>query len=281
VEDVRVAENCKSITLDNGVQLPYCVFGEEHEEVVVTGAFYFITFNTFLKALAKKYRVVGVIMRMDGEGTQFNEDGSINWARQWGDDIYQITQKLGITKFHFVGKCHGAIPGWYLVKEHPQALLSMSSISQTLHTCGPDSNLWGEGAKEGPQFILKALKKHNLLPLKVEEAKTVGTTGTVGARQVDPEIVHYGSYTEEVFFNSYEQIKEYIPTIETPVLQVYATDDIFFRDWKTAHESSYYGIPGARTVILQGERHLMEMDMPNLLAKEVDFFIERVKMDYE
>jgi hypothetical protein len=65
------------------------------------------------------------------------------------------------------------------------------------------------------------------------------------------------------------------------VLQVFATEDIFYWDWKTAHESSFYGIPGARTVLLQGERHLMEMDMPELLAKEVDFFIERTKMDYE
>lgn len=281
--DKRVAENCKFLTLDNGTELPYCEFGEENEEVIVTGAFYFITFNAFLKALAKKYHVYGFIMRMsaDGNETEFNEEGTVNWARQWGKEVYEATQKLNLTKYNFVGKCHGVIPGWYIMKEHQEALLSLSSISQALHLSEQDSDQWFElQKKEGPQFALRTLKKHKLLPLKVEEAKTVGSTGTVGDMKVDPKMGYYGSHAEAVF-NSYEEVKEFYPTIKTPVLHLFATEDVLYWDFKTSNDAAMHQIPGSRSVLLQGERHLLEMDIPNRLAREVDFFIEGTKLAYE
>ena len=283
VDDKRLAENGKSVTLDNGQEVLYCEFGEENEEVIVSGAFYFITFNTFLKALAKDYHVYGFVMRTSVEGveTELNEDGTTNWVRQWGKEIYEATQKLGLAKFHYVGKCHGVMPGWYMVKNHPEVLLSMTSISQTLHTCDQGEDKWTELQQtEGPQFTLRTLKKHKLLPIKVKEAQIVGTTGTVGENKLDPRVGYYGSHAEAAF-DSYEEVKAFYPTIKTPVLHVFATDDILYWDFKEANEFAIYNIPGSRTVILQGERHLMEMDMPVKLAREVAVFIEGLKLAYE
>ena len=281
MESRYVAENCKAVTLDNGREMLYCEFGEENEEVIVSGAFYFHTFNKFLKELAKKYHVYGFVMRTSGEGEFFDKDGDVNWVRQWGEEIYQATQKLGLKDFHYVGKCHGIMPGWYMMKEHPEVLLSMSSISQSIHICEQDEDQWSELQKtEGPKFMLRALKKHNLLAEKVKEAQLVQTTGTVGENPVSPKVGYYGSHAEAVC-DSYEEVKEFIKTIKTPVLHIYPTEDILYNDFKTANEAAMYLVPGARTVLLQGERHLMEMDMPKRLAREVDFFIEGTKLEYE
>lgn len=281
MENRLVAENCKAVTLDNGREMIYCEFGEENEEVIVTGAFYFHTFNKFLKELAKKYRVVGFVMRTSGDGEIFDKDGDVNWTRQWGEEIYQATQKLGLEKFHFVGKCHGIMPGWYMMKEHPEVLLSMSSISQSLHAYEQDKDDWTAKQKElGPKFMLQALKRHDLLPEKVKEAQLVQSTGTVGANPVDPKVGYYGSHAEEIC-DSYEEVKEFIKTIKTPVLHLYPTDDILYWDFKTANEAAMYEVPGAKTVLLQGERHLLEMDIPKLMAREVMFFIEGTKLERE
>jgi len=285
MQDRRVTENCKFVTLDSGLQLPYCEFGEENDEVIVAGAFYFMTFNTFLKELAKKYRVIGVIMRnkRDGEaGLEYEKDGTVNWIRQWGRDIYQATQKLGIEKFHYVGKCHGAAPGWALIKEHPEVLLSLSSLSLTLHSCKQDKNDWVDQMTTDPQFMLKAVKKHKMLPLKAQEAQIVGVN--LNAMDTSKESgsgdsLYYGSHPEAVF-DSLEEVNEFIPTIKTPVFQLFGTDDMLYHDFKTANEASIYAIPGVRTVFLQGERHFPELDYPILFAKEIEFFIERTKMPY-
>ena len=258
--DKRVAENCKKITLDNGVTIPYCEFGEENEKVIVTGAIYFITFNEFLKELAKKYHVYGFIMRLDGDGEEKNPDGSINWTRQWGKDIYDATQKLGIDKFNYVGKCHGVMPGWYMVKEHPEVLTSMSSISASLHACPQDSDEWTERQKtDGPKFALATMKKKENFPKKVAEAQTVGNTGFQGAQAVS-DMAKYGSHAEEVFYGDYEAVKAFLPTIKTPVLHLFASEDLLYYDFKTSNEYAMYHVPGGRFVMLQGERHLMEMD---------------------
>ena len=72
-------------------------------------------------------------MRMDGEGVNHSADGKNNWPRQWGEDVWQFTQKIGIEKFHYVGKCHGTNPGWYITRNHPEALLSFSSFFLSPH----------------------------------------------------------------------------------------------------------------------------------------------------
>ena len=117
VELNKVRANGKSIVLDNGVELTYCELGEEHEEVVLSAAFYHHTWYPVLEGLAERYHVYGIVMRIDGEKehpdqfTQYLDNGEVDWPNQWGEDVYNFSQKLGLTRFHYVGKCHSTQPG--------------------------------------------------------------------------------------------------------------------------------------------------------------------------
>lgn len=283
-EDVRVAENCKKVTLDSGTVLPYCEFGEENEEVIVTGAVYFITFNEYLKALAKKYHVYGFIMRIgeDGTETEKNPDGSVNWTRQWGKEVYEATQKLGLSQFHFVGKCHGVMPGWYMAAEHPEVLSSIVSISSSLHCAPRDDSQWSKRQKEdGPKFALAMMNKKANLVKKAAEAKTVGNTGFQGEGALAA-MAKYGEESEQVFYGDYEKCKELLGKIKFPICYIFAQNDLLYYDWKTAHEYAMYHSAGKyKFVMLGGEVHLMEMDMPVKLASETLYFLEQTKMKYE
>jgi len=287
--DKRIGENGKYVMLDNGMRLSYCEFGEENEEVIVTGAVYYHTFLPFMKELAKKYHIYGVVMRLGDDcevpefNTQFNADGSVNWARQWGEDVYQFTRAIGLEKFHYVGKCHGALPGWYLQKEHPDTLLSLSSLNITLHAFERESNRWYElQEEEANEFMLRGLKKHHLLGLKGQEAMLVGFTPGVSTAGVPGmSSMKEVGFNPEVIYDSFDEVKEQIKTMETPVLQILVTDDPLYWDYKNSNDYAVDNMRGARSVILQGERHLTEMDMPKLLAREVVFFIEGTKLPFE
>lgn len=279
-EDVRVAENCKKVTLDNGTVLPYCEFGEENEEVIVTSAIYFITFNDFLKQLAKKYHIYGFIMRVgeDGNETERNEDGSINWLRQWGLEIYQATQKLGIEKFHYCGKCHGVMPGWYMAVEHPEVLESIISISASFHCCPQDQDQWTERQKtEGPKFALNSMRKKENLAKKAAEAKVVGNTGFQGSAALSA-MAKYGSHSEEVFYGDYDKCKEFYSNLQIPVCYIFAVDDLLYYDFKSSNEYVLYHTNRGKFVMLDNERHLMEMDIPVKLAAECTFFLDELKL---
>lgn len=111
MEAHKVFKNCKSIVLPSGIELTYCEFGENNTEVVLNGSFYFHTFTPVMEELAKHYHVYGIVMRFSGNATELNEDGSVNWGMQWGEDVYQFAKAMGIEKFHYVGKCHAVNPG--------------------------------------------------------------------------------------------------------------------------------------------------------------------------
>ena len=110
---------------------------------------------------------------------EFNADGSVNWSRQWGKDIYDFAQKMNLNKFHYFGKCHGTAPGWYLVKNHPEILKSFACFFLTPHVCKQNSNQWFELLKDGdPAAMMKAAmrKPETDMKIKMEEMASVGKT---------------------------------------------------------------------------------------------------------
>ncbi len=286
MEANKISCEAKALTLENGLELTYCELGEENEEVIISGAFYFHTFTPVLEELAKKYHVYGVVMRIDsGEHvTMKNEDGSINWSRQWGDDIYQFAKKLGIESFHYVGKCHGTNPGWYLVKEHPECLKTFSSFYMAPHLMKRSSNLWTEvPQKEGQIGLLsKAMRNQDLIPVKIAEAKTLGEN-TAGGPEAGDQMAEIGLYAEnpQMIWESLESCERDLKKTEIPILLMFGTDDLVFIDHKDSNIKAMETINRAKTIILQGERHLMEMDCPDRMASEAIFFMEEAKKEYK
>ena len=96
MEANKIKGEAKSLVLDNGVELTYCERGEEHEEVMVVGAFYFHTFMPVAELMARRYHVYGVVMRFDGPADELEPDGTTHWGCQWGKDIYDFAVKMGI-----------------------------------------------------------------------------------------------------------------------------------------------------------------------------------------
>ena len=124
METNKIKGEAKSLILDSGIELTYCERGKKNSEIIICGAFFFHIFMPVIEKLAEKFHIYGVIIRFDGKSTEKNSDGSTNCSRQWGSDIYNFAKKLNLSKFHYVGKCHGTVPGWYLVKNYPEMLQS-------------------------------------------------------------------------------------------------------------------------------------------------------------
>ena len=68
--------------------------------------------------------------------------------------------------------------------------------------------------------------------------------------------------------------------MEIPVGYLFGTEDLFFDDHFDSNLFAIRNTKGARTVILGGERHLMEIDCPERVASEVMTFIEESRKTY-
>lgn len=285
MEEYKISTEAKSLILDNGLELTYCEFGQENEEILISGAFYFHTFTPVLEKLAKKYHVYGVVMRCDENGpiTMRNQDESINWGRQWGEDIYRFVQKLGIETFHYAGKCHGTNPGWYLVKEHPECLETFCSFYMAPHLLPRTSNLWTEiPQKEGQMGLLsRSMRNQELIPVKIAEVKTLGQAAG-GGPEAGAGNVEVGKYGEspQLIWDSLDECETCMRNVKVPILLLFGTEDLLFKDYKDCNIKIMQTINRAKTVILQGERHLMEMDCAERMASEAIYFIDESRKKY-
>ncbi len=272
MENWKVAKNCKSLTTEDGIELTYCEFGEENEEVVISFAFYHHTWLPVEEMLGKKYHVYGVVQRFgDGEGTVFEEDGTINWSKQWGDDLYKFAKALGIESFHYIGKCHGSTPGWYMMKYHPEMLKSFCSFYLAPHTTEKNGNEWDTN---DPTIIAKAMRK---LQTGMEKKKAELASLSQGPAEYGKTPPAFDYILGHGLWESKEECKAFLENNSKPVCYMFGTDDLLFRDWKDSNMAAVFGTKRARTIFLQGERHLMELDCPQRIAREAEFFFEDSK----
>ena len=270
MESNKINGEALGLKLDNGVELTYCELGKENSEILITTAFYFHTFMPVVELVAKRYHVYALVMRFDGPTDELNSDGTTNWARQWGKDLYDFATKMGIMRFIHFGKCHGTIPGWYMVKEHPEMLDCFASFYLLPHVKGQTSNTWFNGAKEGIEHMMGMgmRKQRTGIPKKIAEVRSIG------ANAMSPEFQKYAP-SPELIWDSLEECDQTLKNMTVPVGYCFGTDDPVFHDY---YESNIYGIlntRGARTVFLQGEKHLMELDAPERVAEEVFSFVDQ------
>ena len=276
MEAQKIKGEAKSLILDSGIELTYCERGESNKEIIICGAFFFHTFMPIVEKLAEKYHVYGVIMRFDGKSDELNDDGTTNWSRQWGSDIYNFAIKLNLTKFHYVGKCHGTVPGWYIVKNHPECLISFSSFFLAPHTKEKNSNQWFDllAKKDLTAMMSAALRKPETgTQIKIAEMATVG--------KVDASIIP--KYAEDFTKNIWKSTEDCIETMkntEVPIEYLFGSDDLFFQDHFDSNIYAMMNTKNARAIILGGERHLMEIDCPEKIANEIFTFIEESKKIY-
>ena len=276
METNKIKGEAKSLILDSGIELTYCERGEENPEVIVCGAFFFHTFMPVIEKLAEKFHVYGVIMRFDGKSTEKNSDGTTNWSRQWGSDVYNFAKKLDLSKFHYVGKCHGTVPGWYLVKHYPEMLKSFSSFFLAPHTKNQNSNQWFEllAKKDLTAMMSAALRKPEIgTKIKMAEMATVG--------KVDATIIpkYAADFTKNIW-SSIDECVENLKNIEVPIEYLFGSEDLFFQDHFDSNIFAMMNTKNSRSIILGGERHLMEIDCPERVANEVLKFIDESKNNY-
>lgn len=276
MESNKIKGEAKSLKLDNGAELTYCERGAEHKEVLITGAFYFHTVMPVVELLAQRYHVYGVVMRFDGPATELNADGSIHWGRQWGKDVYDFAVKMGINRFHYFGKCHGTIPGWWLFKNHPEMLVDFCSFFMAPHLKGQSANTWFELMQGGDptRMMQVAMRKPETgLPKKMEEMKSIGSGAS------SPAVPLYAACPEKIW-DSLDDCERDLRNATVPVGFVFGSEDPLMTDYRESNMYIWQVVRGCQFSILNGERHLIELDTPERVADEVFTFIDKCQKGF-
>ena len=283
MEQNKVRGEAKSFTTSCGAELTYCELGREHDEVVMFPGFFFHTFMDVAEIMAERYHVVCMVMRFDGPGSELHEDGEVNWTRQWGADLYELCRGLGVERFWLFGKCHGSLPGWYMAKNHPEMVLGLASFFLAPHVKGQDGNSWFESMANGASGMMSAgmRKPETGTPKKMVEVEAIGMSdGDPEAAMAQGFVIQrYGGCAEAVW-DTPEECDAFIRSMEVPVGYLFGTEDPLFQDYKASNIHAITHTRGSRTVFLQGECHLMEIDCPERAVSEFYAFVDDVRAGF-
>lgn len=277
MEANKIKGEAKGLILDNGIELTYCERGEQNQEVMLCGAFYFHTLMPVVEYLAERYHVYGIVMRFDGKTTELEADGTTHWGRQWGKDMYDFACKMGIKQFHYFGKCHGTIPGWWLFKNHPEMLIDFCSFFMAPHLKGQNANTWFElmDGTDTSKMMHAALRKpEEGLPKKMAEMTAIGNNTS------NPAVPKYAAAPERLW-DSVEECEEALKNATVPVGYVFGSEDPLMTDYFESNMYIWKVTRGCHFTILNGEKHLMELDTPRRVADEVLSFIDQAHKNYE
>ncbi|MBP3254195.1 MAG: alpha/beta hydrolase [Bacteroidales bacterium] len=277
MEDYKIKGEAKSVVLDNSVELTYLELGENNEEVLISGAFFFYTFTPVLEKLAQRYHVYGVVMRFTGITDQKDSLGRVHWGNQWGKDIYDFATKLGIKRFHYVGKCHGTIPGWYLFRNHREMLIDFASFFLAPHLKKQVSDKWFDLLKNPKNMMAAAIRNvEKGLPKKMEEMNALHKEDMAEAWAIK----EYAGCPEKLW-NSLDECEQDLKNCDIPVGFLFGSDDPFFQDHYDSNMYIWQVVKGCHFVMLNGEKHLMEIDVPERVADEVLTFIDQAHKNYD
>ena len=271
MEANKIKGEAKSLVLDNGAELTYAELGKENEEVVVTAAFYFHTFMPVAELLARRYHVYCIIMRFNGITDQKNADGTTHWSRQWGKDVYDFAIKMGIKRFHYVGKCHGTNPGWWFYKNHPEMLIDFCSFFLAPHLKPQNSHHWADLLQEKDLSHMMAVALRNPetgVPKKMEEMASLGSGG------LNMEALMYAPEPQNQW-DSLEDCEADLRLGKVTVGYLFGSEDPLMADYYDSNMYAWNVTRRCHFTILQGERHLMEIDCPERVAYEAMSFIDQ------
>ena len=129
---------------------------------------------------------------------------------------------------------------------------------------GNDTKAMMKAALRKPEEGLKA---------KMEEMNSLGKIDLSGVP------IYAADFAKYLWENETECIKT-MKNVEVPICYLFGTEDPLFSDHYDSNIFAMMNTKNARTVILGGERHLMEIDCPERVANEVLNFIEESKKNY-
>lgn len=209
-------------------------------------------------------------LRGHGRSAAATSDATLS---RMADDIWDITQALGIDTFAYVGHSMGNAVGVRLVARHPDAVTAAVSIAGV-----PVSGKLDE-AREGvaamvdmagdPQQLAAALA--GLYVHETPDSPAVTSAGRTAG------LVHR-DHIEEVVTRQFflDESQALLPELTQPWLFLVPSDDgTEPAEYQRAQAELH---PDHRVVVLEGEGHMVPQERPQLVASHIaDFLSEKAR----
>ena len=210
--------------------------------------------------LARHYRVVRMDMR--GMGDSERVKPGFKWSLDsYADDILQLTDGLGLDKFHLVGETVGGTISMRFATLHQERLLSLTTCTSPTNFANPQSNVIAAELieREGIRAWVEDTISRRMDPLIVDPAYTRWYIDQMAS--TDPAVV----MAFEGSADAMPDLRPLLKDVQIPVL-IMAAENIegeFLGDFRQASDI----FPNGRRVVFPGVRGFVQHILPAPCAR--------------
>jgi pimeloyl-ACP methyl ester carboxylesterase len=211
------------------------------------------------------------------------EDENPRWYARWSNDVYRVTQMLGLRDFVYTGVSHGGVIGWHLAIEHPELLRGLVSI---VGVPPPRSRRGGTLSGRASQMGAR----QDVVALRANVEKLFGPTRDaerLARREVliqerierilrtppDEATVKLGIGFPDVATD--EELGALLGQVGLPSLIIGGMHD----PWVTPENllATARSVPGSKLVIFEDESHLIALESHAKIVEEFKLFLDRIQ----
>lgn len=219
------------------------------------------TYGELLSLLEAEFTIYAFDLRGHGSSASSFEDWSLATV---ADDVAVLVAKLGIEGAMYIGHSIGGFTGMYCQLRHPGTFSKMCLINTASAEGG------GHTPKENEQLLMEHGRDQKFLE---------GALQTMYVRGGDPRphataAALMNRRVHEAFYAEYYDLSiiEAISDIAVPVLALNGARDNVV-PLSTQHKTAM-SFPNCKEVIFTGEGHLLPIEAPHLVAREIIGFFK-------
>ena len=265
------------VTTDKNIEIYYEESGEGDRYLLCTQIGH--SRYSLEKEMAKRgFHVFLLTNRGFGRSTHVTEDYPNHWYDKFADDVIAFADAMHIDRFVYSGASHGAGTGWHILKNHPERVICFFAVVPGPHSIDEGSMSFKKmvelGLIEPKPFQMPTddpgLLERRELEREAEEERRKEPDYEEVYNAPESQAIQYGRPLAAL--GSEEKLKEFLRSVEVPVLILGGTEDFISRSDLMVRSAE--NLKNCKLVIYSGFGH--GLDIYEELGDEAERFYSNV-----
>ena len=260
------------LVTQDGVQLYYEEYGAGDRVILSAMAGLFCP-DGLQQALARRgYHVFCLTLRGFSPSSLVTEDYGTAWYDMFAEDVIALADHLGLERFIYLGASHGAGVGWHLLWRHPERVASFIAVVPGPHSLEAGSMSYRQMLLQGLISAPPPFDPPTDNPDR-QQRRRKRAAWLSSLPEADPleKKIDYGRPL--IVCGTEEKLREVLHSMQTPTLILGGTEDPISTPALMTRTACC--LPRCKMVIYSGCGHNIDTDIPEDLAEEADYFLQK------
>lgn len=262
------------VTTEDHIDLCYDEYGTG-DRVILSAQAGFYREGVQQLLAERGYHVYCITLRGFAPSSYVTDDYGVSWYDRFADDVICVADKLGISRFIYMGASHGAGVGWHLMLRHAERVQAFVAMVPGPHSLEEGAMSYRQMLMQGiisapPPFDPQIDDDMSRVRRREKREEWLKSLPEPDPREKS---IDYGRPLMR--YKNEEKLREALSTIQTPTLILGGVDDPISTPELMMRTAKC--LPHCKLVIYSNCGHNIDTDLTEELTEEADHFLNNVR----